>query len=214
MRLPGPRPRRAAAEHRPAARGQASWRSPALPENACRELPRHPQEVAHLIREPVRKSGALTVRISNWMARAGELDIAFTAVVDSFRSSIRSSCRRQEVTSTLQGLADGNSHRHDVKRRPTRPGNGRRVAEVAHRMDLPIALHEFKRRHPGHYENLLLFLPEERIDDLATQVGVTPATLYNRRNSAREVFIKFLEGNGGVASRSVRGREPRHGRRP
>jgi IstB-like ATP binding protein len=43
---------------------------PAVPENAHRERPRPPQEVAHLIRESVRKSGALTTRISKILATA------------------------------------------------------------------------------------------------------------------------------------------------
>src|SRR2546426_3715327 len=64
MRLPGPRPRRAEAPHGLAAAARASGRFPALPENADRELPRPPREVAFLIREPERRSGALTVRIS------------------------------------------------------------------------------------------------------------------------------------------------------
>src|SRR5216683_692860 len=49
---PWPRPRRASPRE-----------IPALPENANREPPRPPQEMAHLIRDPVRKSGALTTRI-------------------------------------------------------------------------------------------------------------------------------------------------------
>src|SRR3989442_1173767 len=64
MRLPGPRPRRAEAPNGLAAAARASGRFPALPENADRELPRPPREVAFLIREPERRSGALTVRIS------------------------------------------------------------------------------------------------------------------------------------------------------
>src|SRR3989442_15432188 len=65
MRLPAPRPRRAEAPNGLAAAARASGRFPALPENADRELPRPPREVAFLIREPERRSGALTVRISN-----------------------------------------------------------------------------------------------------------------------------------------------------
>src|SRR3989442_15313338 len=65
MRLPDPRPRRAEAPNGLAAAARASGRFPALPENADRELPRPPREVAFLIREPERRSGALTVRISN-----------------------------------------------------------------------------------------------------------------------------------------------------
>src|SRR2546425_12845833 len=65
MRLPDPRPRRAEAPNGLAAAARASGRFPALPENADRELPRPPREVAFLIREPERRSGALTVRISS-----------------------------------------------------------------------------------------------------------------------------------------------------
>src|SRR6266508_4335226 len=59
------RSQRVEAESGPPPASRASWRSPAVPENADRELPRHPQEVAHLIGELVRKSGALQTRISN-----------------------------------------------------------------------------------------------------------------------------------------------------
>src|SRR3989441_3283169 len=72
MRLPDPRPRRAEAPNGLAAAARASGRFPALPENADRELPRPPREVAFLIREPERRSGALTVRISN--ERGQEVD--------------------------------------------------------------------------------------------------------------------------------------------
>src|SRR2546425_13357690 len=64
MRLPGPRPWRAEPATARAAAARASGRSLALPDTANRELPRHPREVARLIREPVRKSGALQTRIS------------------------------------------------------------------------------------------------------------------------------------------------------
>ena len=64
MRLPGPRSGRADGESAGAPAARASWGSPALPENADREPPRHLQEVARLIRELVRKSGALQTRIS------------------------------------------------------------------------------------------------------------------------------------------------------
>src|SRR5712691_6507015 len=64
MRLPGARALPVEAEPRLRRRRASSPELLALPENANREPPRPPQEVAHLIREPVRKSGALTVRIS------------------------------------------------------------------------------------------------------------------------------------------------------
>jgi IstB-like ATP binding protein len=64
MRLPGACVRRVEAEFRPWHRPATSLDLPALPENATRELPRPPQDVAHLIRELARKSGTLTPRIS------------------------------------------------------------------------------------------------------------------------------------------------------
>src|SRR3989442_1695309 len=63
MRLPGARALPVEAKTPLRRRCASSTELLALPENANRELPRPPQEVAHLIREPVRKSGALTVRI-------------------------------------------------------------------------------------------------------------------------------------------------------
>src|SRR2546426_5940972 len=59
---------RAEAPNGLAGAARASGRFPALPENADRELPRPPREVAFLIREPERRSGALTVRISRLRA--------------------------------------------------------------------------------------------------------------------------------------------------
>ena len=73
------RARGANAETRPPHRRASSTGLPALPENANREWPQLPQEVAPLIREPVRKSGALTTRISRPWSR-------FSAFVRSFAS--------------------------------------------------------------------------------------------------------------------------------
>src|SRR5215831_5788056 len=64
MRLLRARPRDVAAEIRLRRPPASSTDSPAFPESANRESPRPPQEVAHLIRESVRRSGALTARIS------------------------------------------------------------------------------------------------------------------------------------------------------
>ena len=65
MRLPGARALPVEAETRLRRCCASSTELLALPENINREPPRPPQEVAHLIREPVRKSGALTLRISS-----------------------------------------------------------------------------------------------------------------------------------------------------
>src|SRR6266566_94198 len=64
MRLPGARALPVEAETRLRRCCASSTELLALPEYINREPPRPPQEVAHLIREPVRKSGALTLRIS------------------------------------------------------------------------------------------------------------------------------------------------------
>src|SRR4029453_18952587 len=63
MTLLGPRSWLAEGDSGRPAASRASSGSPALPETADREPPRHPQEGAHLIRELVRKNGALQLRI-------------------------------------------------------------------------------------------------------------------------------------------------------
>jgi hypothetical protein len=69
MRLPGARALPVEADTRLRRRCVSSTELLALPESVNREPPRPPQEMAHLIREPVRKSGALTARISTQMTR-------------------------------------------------------------------------------------------------------------------------------------------------